>query len=269
MPEGALIGKGRTAEVYEWGDGKILKLYYDWYRPEWITQEERIGEALKESGVPAPQIYESCELEGRIGLVYERIDGRSMLSRIMASPAGASSCARAMARLHVQIHRCTTDRLPGQKEELEQLIQQSRPLLQHRTDRICEILRTLPDGQAVCHGDFHPDNVLVQESQSFAIDWTNANMGHPLCDVARTSLMFLSPYLPEGTPKAMGPLMKLSKRLLNRAYLREYCKLSGADLRAIRSWVLPVAAARLRENVPGEEKWLLALIDKGLAAAKK
>ena len=52
MKKGALIGKGRSAEVYEWGESQALKLYYEGYRPEWVTYEAEMGRIVAEAGSP-------------------------------------------------------------------------------------------------------------------------------------------------------------------------------------------------------------------------
>jgi Ser/Thr protein kinase RdoA (MazF antagonist) len=48
--------------------------------------------------------------------------------------------------------------------------------------RIRERLDELPDEERVCHGDFHPDNVLLGEGGPVIIDWGPASAGHPLAD---------------------------------------------------------------------------------------
>ncbi|WP_040952404.1 aminoglycoside phosphotransferase family protein [Gorillibacterium massiliense] len=264
MKKGAMIGKGMSAEVYEWGDHQVLKLYYDQYQPEWIRGEAEIGMALKEAGVPAPSVYEMVEEGGRRGLLYERVPGASMLTMMQTSPTRSIKHAREMARLHFSIHRCSTTKLPRQKDILEQSIHEAKEILGEKTGLICEYLYKLPEGNWICHGDFHPDNILVTNNKSIAIDWTNANIGDPMCDVARTSIIFLSPFNSSGTPKIMTLPLRLIKRILNRAYLNEYCRLANIRYESINAWILPVAAARLQEKIPGEQEWLLNLIDKRL-----
>ncbi|WP_068498435.1 aminoglycoside phosphotransferase family protein [Paenibacillus kribbensis] len=261
MSKGAMIGKGMTAEVYEWGNQQVLKLYYDGYQPERVRFEAEIGRAVKEAGVPAPGVYEMLEEEGRHGLLYERIPGVSMLAMIQSSPYKMLKYAREMARLHWSIHSCSTTALPRQKDRLEQAINDSKTLLGERTKLICEFMNTLPAGHWVCHGDLHPDNILMTKHQSVAIDWSNANMGDPMCDVAKTSLMLLSPYNPLGTPRMLEPLLRVFKKILHRAYLNEYCRSSNISADSMNSWILPVAAARLRDGIPGEQEWLLHLIN--------
>ena len=75
MPLGALIGRGRTAEVYAWDEGRIVKLYWrDW--PEaTVRHEEEMALLVNEAGLATPRFYGRVEVDGRQGLVYERVDG--------------------------------------------------------------------------------------------------------------------------------------------------------------------------------------------------
>jgi aminoglycoside phosphotransferase (APT) family kinase protein len=105
----------------------------------------------------------------------------------------------------------------------------------------------------VCHGDFHPDNVILAPRGLVVIDWTNAVRGDSLADVARTSVMLtLSPL--------SSPLMRVFRNTFYAFYLRRYRQLRPFNHADLARWLLPVAAARLDERIPGEETALLNLI---------
>jgi Phosphotransferase enzyme family len=50
-------------------------------------------------------------------------------------------------------------------------------------------LKNMPDDDRLCHGDFHPLNVLGEASQPFVIDWPDACRGDPTGDVCRSYLL--------------------------------------------------------------------------------
>lgn len=52
-------------------------------------------------------------------------------------------------------------------------------------------LRELPDGEALCYGDFHPRNVIVDGDELTNIDWVDASSGPPAADLARSAIIFL------------------------------------------------------------------------------
>jgi thiamine kinase-like enzyme len=127
-------------------------------------------------------------------------------------------------------------------------------LLQH--------LERLPDGTALCHGDFHPENVLVGEEGVFVVDWPSAMRGNPLADIARTTLLVMYSELPPDLPAREEILRQ--REVFYRTYLEHYQNFSGLNLTELQAWMPIVAAARLRENIPDEEPRLMQLIQEGL-----
>ena len=81
-PLGQPFAVGRTAEVYAWEDNTILKLYHAWCPPDWVEREVHIARAVYQSGIPAPAVGEIIEIDGRHGIIYERVNGSSMLDAI-------------------------------------------------------------------------------------------------------------------------------------------------------------------------------------------
>ena len=264
MQKGAIIGKGMTAEVYEWGQDKVLKLYFDWYPEDWVKYEAQIGSLVHTAGVSSPAVYEMQEVDGRKGIIFQRITGRTLFELIESKPWKLVYFAREMARLHAKMHSCIADKLPSQKERIISAVKESSDLFGDNEKTIIDYLDSLPDGKSICHGDFHPDNIIANGKELVIIDWTNAYIGNPFGDVARTCLMIRSPFLPPEAFKLMVTLSRVIKRLIYSAYLKEYTKLTKSTFKSIDEWILPIAAARFREKIPGEEKWLINIINKHL-----
>jgi aminoglycoside phosphotransferase (APT) family kinase protein len=266
MNIGALIGRGLTAEVFEWGEGRVIKLFFPSVTPDWIDREAKLGAIAAAAGIPSPSVYETVEVEGRKGIIYDRLNGSSMLKLIQAEPGNTGLYGRQMAELHARMHRSdSTGKLPLQKEIIAGAVRDSAALLGERAKRICEYLRAMPEGRSICHGDFHPDNIIVCGESVGIIDWMNAYAGDPLGDAARTCLLISSPYITPDIPVSLAPVVAEVKRVLLDNYREEYLRITGAQLDELKAWMLPVSAARLRENVPGEREWLMCMIDELLS----
>jgi aminoglycoside phosphotransferase (APT) family kinase protein len=121
----------------------------------------------------------------------------------------------------------------------------------------------LPEGDRVCHGDLHPDNILCGGEKLVVIDWMNACAGDPAADAARTVLMLRSPHMPPGVPAYVRLLSRLFKKIVLGAYLKEYLRSGLAGRGEIEAWMPAVAAARLAEGLPGEGPWLRGLVEGG------
>ncbi|QVK17009.1 phosphotransferase [Mycoplasmatota bacterium] len=259
-----LIGKGRTAEVYTHDDDKILKLFFDWVPTDNITYEAEIGKEINEAGISSPCVYEIIDKNKRKGIIYDRIDGKTILEILENKPWKAAFYGRKMARIHHKIHQHVLNGLPFQTEKFTKEINRNTQLSDDKKQKVLDYLKTLPNNLSVCHGDFHPDNIMVQNGDFITIDWSNAYLGNKLSDVVRTYLLIKTPFIPENIPGFIVILIKLLKWRLYSAYIKEYMKLEKLKSKDIDEWLLPMAVMRLNEKVPGEEKWLLDIIDKRL-----
>lgn len=262
MEIGSFVGKGKTAEVYKWEKDKVLKLFLKKYDLERVLYEAEIGRAVHRAAAPAPAVYDIIVVDGRYGIQFQRIFGNSMSSHIQKEPWKIYYFAKQLARLHYNIHKCTSDELPAQNERLSLVIEKSSRRLGEKKKSILEYLDCLPGGTSVCHGDLHFNNVIVSDKGLVAVDWNSAYIGNPLGDVARTYLMMNSPLVQPGIPKIIMRLSRLSKRLASRIYLAEYMKLANVRYDKINEWILPIAAAKLKDRAPGNDKWLINIINK-------
>jgi aminoglycoside phosphotransferase (APT) family kinase protein len=196
----------------------------------------------------------------RQGIVYERVDGPSMLRLSNTKPWRLMRLARQLAELHTQIHMQDGSGFPSLRSSLNAVIQQVENLAPNLKTAVLGLLEKLPDGAALCHFDFHPGQVLLTAKGPIVIDWMTACQGNPLADVARTALIFKVAQVP-GAGWATQVIVNLWRGLFQRTYLSRYLELNpGVTREAITTWMIPVAAGRLKEGIPGEEEALLKFI---------
>jgi aminoglycoside phosphotransferase (APT) family kinase protein len=264
-----LLARGRTAEIFAWRDGQVLKLFLEWCPTSWAEYEARVTRAIHEFGLPAPAVEGTVEVDGRRGIVFERVEGPSMLRELASKPWKLVPFARTLAELQAAIHARAAPALLSQREELERAIRGVAALSAPVKEAAWQALAQLPDSDALCHGDLHPDNVILSPRGPVVIDWMTAKRGNPLADVARTSLILRLGQPPPGTPGRR--LIEFLRAAFHALYLRRYFQLRpgspvAADLgqKELAAWQLPVAAARLREEIPTERERLLALVEASL-----
>ncbi|ODA40012.1 aminoglycoside phosphotransferase family protein [Desulfosporosinus sp. BG] len=268
MEKGELLGKGMTADVYIWGQDKVLKLYKEGYGEEWIMREAAIGRKIHEAEVPSPAVFDMIEIGGCKGIILQRIFGKSMWAMLVKEPWRFYSFVQQLAGFQHKIHKFSHEGLPSQKEKFSQAIILSSGILGDKAKKIIDFVDKLPEGDSICHGDLHLGNIIVSNDKLVALDWSGAYSGDPLGDVARTCLLINTPAIPPGIPDIVGTVSAFSKWMTCWLYLIEYIGASKANLENLDAWMLPVAAARLRARIPGEEKWLMGIINKRLEQLK-
>ena len=265
-----LIGQGEFAEVYGWEEGQVIKLYRQGHPRHKMEHEAHVAQIVHKHGLPVPAFHGTVEVDGRSGIIYERVIGTSMLETFVTRPAVAPWLIRTFAELHAEIHHLTKiDGLPTQRQIFKEKIQSVEPglLAPELCAEVLDILDRMPVAHQLCHGDFHPGNVILTETGAVVIDWSSARNGNPLADVAYSSLM-----LSKGTPydKPLPWILNLPRQWIHRRYLKRYFRFRPARKQEFKQWLIICAAFRLSEGVPGkdpinETKKLLTLIQKGLS----
>ena len=87
----------------------------------------------------------------------------------------------------------------------------------------------------VCHGDFHPLNVIVNGDTATVIDWTDAGLGDAMGDVARTALLLRVAGVATAEP-ALRSVLRAAAPALSRMYLRNYRQIAPFDPARFRLW---------------------------------
>lgn len=255
------VATGRTADIFALDSDRVLKQFECGTAPDTARREADHTRIAGDAGLPVPTVHDVTSVDGRPAIVYERIDGPTMRSILQTRPWTVRRNAHRLAELQVAIHATRPTGLPSYRERLAGRITDAPGLSHDARQRVLSRLESLPDGRAFCHGDFHPENVLHPDRGAVVIDWLDAGYGHPAADVARTNLLLK--YAGRG-----GSLFAWAvRRAFRWWYLRRYCEETGMSPDQIRAWELPVAAARLAEDVP-EAARLRALVDARLSSSE-
>jgi hypothetical protein len=105
---GLKIAEGREAEVYTWDSdaAAVLKLY----RPGYSGHVAESAALMRLGGEVAPR-PNALEIDGRYGLLLERLDGSDMLAMLERKPWRLLAYGRTLAEAHIRIHtvRAPTD----------------------------------------------------------------------------------------------------------------------------------------------------------------
>jgi len=185
---GALIAKGRAADVFEYGDGLVLRRY----RTDFDTAYEAdVMRHVAAHGLPVPKVVEA---NGR-DLVMERLDGVTMLTDFSKHPQKLFEHARTISGLFERLHAIPTEGWMKRKH---------------------------PTGNTLVHLDLHPDNVMITSRGPVVIDWSNAGVGDGDAEVADLWLIMSCAKVPGGViDRALaGAFRKLFVRTFLSAFDR-------------------------------------------------
>jgi aminoglycoside phosphotransferase (APT) family kinase protein len=209
---GTFLGAGRNADVYDIGDGRVLRRYRDGRDQAAVECEARVMAHARAHGVPVPEVFEVSGAD----IVMERAAGPTMLDVLARRPWTLRSLARLLARLHDTVHRAPA--LPELRSALGE---------------------DDPDRQVLLHRDLHPVNVILTASGPVIIDWEGAARGPAALDVALTWAIVGFSDVPD------TGLVAVAARGVQSLFTRSFVRAAGPLDPAARA-----AAIRQRINDP-------------------
>jgi tRNA A-37 threonylcarbamoyl transferase component Bud32 len=197
---GDLVGRGAQAEVYEWGPGRVLKLFFPEYADR-VDIEAEASLAVHHAGVPCPAVYGVTEHDGRRGVIFERADGPTLKDELWQGGRTPAEVGRIIAGLQLGVHACQAD---------------LRPIPSHFLGF------ELGHGQIIFHGDFHPGNVILSARGPLVIDWAAGFLAPRAADVAATYVSMRH----HGLAESRGGVDERFREALiglSSSYLETYC----------------------------------------------
>lgn len=249
------LGEGRSAELYAWGEGHVAKLFRERFPHAAVAAEFERSKMAHALGVPCPEPIALIDVQGRPGIVFEHCAGPTLLDLVRVHPEQAARHAEVLFELQQAVHACRPPAgLPRVKERLAKKIGQARDVTMAEKARALDRLQLVDAGSALCHGDFHPGNVLLAAAGPRVLDWSDAGTGSAEGDFAWTLLL-----LGFGRP---GAITEATRAAFLAAYTGCVRTALGERYGELARWTLPLVTARLADaDDPAERGRLRALLE--------
>jgi hypothetical protein len=171
---GRSLATGNTAEIFEWGS-RVMKLYKSPAAKPAAFREAATSAAVEALGLPAPMVWNVHDVGGRWGLVFDRVTQKSFAEQMLGKMNDVPRYLECMVQLQIRVHSHQAIQFTGLKVTLAANIAASFSLDKLRKQELLDTLADMPDGDRLCHGDFHPLNILGDTSDPvILIGWTRA-----------------------------------------------------------------------------------------------
>lgn len=254
-------GYGLTATVFLRGS-IATKVYSHAIPKSEIFQEAYMLAYVESAGIQTSKVHRVAFEDGYWVLEMSRVEGdpmlRGLFGKLFAGDfTGACADVERMAEVHASINRAQGGAMPSYKRLAANTISGNPALRPAQKKQLLALLDSLPDGSSLCHGDFHPNNILVSAEGCWTpIDWPEVTSGSPCADASRTYVnmarfLDLSGFL-QRAPDASETYRDIAAKLaaakekpnLMETYLRKYCQLMEIDREEVLRW-LPIQAGML------------------------
>jgi Ser/Thr protein kinase RdoA (MazF antagonist) len=238
---GEKIGEGAMADVHAWAPGQVLKLFKAGIprRIPWF--EARMTHAVFAAGGPALEVLGEVKLEGRYGVVLPRLDGPTLLQLWRSGAITPEQAGAILAALALSVHETPPPpEVLSLRDYMEGSLQvPGDKLPNHLAAGVLALVERLPPGEALCHCDLHPNNVIITAEGPRLVDWTGTKRGGVALDLACCHFI-LTKLVPEG----FGDPER--QRALDSAVQSEYARVAGVSLAALTAAVeahMPIVRA--------------------------
>ena len=223
------IGRGTNGEVYRIDRENVIKVFQKSVPIEEIERERKLAQQALVAGIPTAISYSVVKAGDRDGIVFELIDADSLSTVLKNEPDRYDAYTSQYIQLFKKIHSIKGDAecFANIKDIYYKAIDYSRD---YYTEQEVSLLRALvesvPDTGTLIHGDYHPNNIMVQHGELILIDMGDMTLGHPIFDFLATAatqvnLVKLSPEYAEFHTRMPAELITRTWRRLIDQYFAD------------------------------------------------
>ena len=180
------IAKGANGAVYRYDDETILKTYHAKDALPEIKQERENARRAFVLGVNTAIPYGIVRVDGGYGTVTELLNATSVTKLIRKDPDDLTQAAKYYIDMLKSIHSIEVEEgeVPDMKETAlawADFVSEHIPAEQGQ--KLRALIEAVPKRNTLMHGDYHTNNIMVQNGEPLLIDMDTLCMGHPVFEL--------------------------------------------------------------------------------------
>ena len=180
------IAKGANGAVYRYDDETILKTYFAKDALPEIKQERENARKAFVLGINTAIPYGIVRVDDGYGTVTELLNAVSVTKMIRKNPDDLSEAAKYYIDMLKSIHAIKVEdgEVPDMKETALAWADFVAPHLpEEQGKKLRALIEAVPKRNTLMHGDYHTNNIMVQNGEPLLIDMDTLCMGHPVFEL--------------------------------------------------------------------------------------
>ncbi|MBR4870049.1 MAG: anti-sigma factor antagonist, partial [Oscillospiraceae bacterium] len=180
------IAKGANGAVYRYDDETIVKTYYAKDALDEIKQERENARRAFVLGINTAIPYGIVRVGDGYGTVTELLNATSITKMIRKDPDDLTLAAKYFIDMLKTIHSTEVEdgAVPDMKEtamDWAKFVSEHIPADQ--AQKLIALIEAVPKRNTLMHGDYHTNNIMVQNGEPLLIDMDTLCMGHPVFEL--------------------------------------------------------------------------------------
>lgn len=178
-----MIGQGSNGVVYRLDPDTIIKVYRNPDSLPDIHRERELARKAFVMGIPTAIPYDVVKVGNSYGSVFELLNARSFSKIVKADPSKLDETVDEFVKLLRQIHSTAVKpgEMPRMKEVALRWAQDLKGALpEAEAEKLIALIEAVPERDTMLHGDYHFNNVMVQNGEVLLIDMDTLCVGHPV-----------------------------------------------------------------------------------------
>lgn len=180
------IAKGANGAVYRYDAETILKTYFAKDALPEIKQERENARKAFVLGINTAIPYGIVRVGDGYGTVTELLNATSVTKLIRNNPDDMSEAAKYYIDMLKSIHAIEVEdgEVPDMKETALAWADFVAPHLpEEQGKKLRALVEAVPKQNTLMHGDYHTNNIMVQNGEPLLIDMDTLCMGHPVFEL--------------------------------------------------------------------------------------
>ena len=180
------IAKGANGAVYRYDAETILKTYFAKDALPEIKQERENARRAFVLGINTAIPYGIVRVGDGYGTVTELLNAVSVTKLIRNNPDDLSEAVKYYVDMLKSIHATEVEdgEVPDMKEiALDWANFVSAYIPENQGKKLISLIEAVPKQNTLMHGDYHTNNIMVQNGEPLLIDMDTLCMGHPVFEL--------------------------------------------------------------------------------------
>ena len=180
------IAKGANGAVYRYDNETIVKTYFAKDALPEIKQERENARRAFILGINTAIPYGIVRVGEGYGTVTELLNATSVTKIIRNNPDDLSEAVKYYIDMLKSIHSIEVEdgKVPDMKQTaLEWAEFVSAHIPEEQGKKLRDLIEAVPKRNTLMHGDYHTNNIMVQNGEPLLIDMDTLCMGHPVFEL--------------------------------------------------------------------------------------